>query len=180
MWIGVLWAGLRVAMWITHVGGKYRHGLLEKSLIISKEKRFTRDFWRFGSVNAEIASDCDGAIFRDGKTTRKIKFSLLKGGGPWGQRGKSSKNACFRGKRHDNRILKVQIIYCREIWLSFRRLLDFGALRTPSTSTILRCTRCSSLPSQHLRRKLMSMSLQTSAPSSSTRKRSSWLTFSRG
>ena len=28
MWIGVLWAGLRVAMWITHVGGKYRHGLL--------------------------------------------------------------------------------------------------------------------------------------------------------
>ena len=33
MWIGVLWAGLRVAMWITHVGGKFRHGLLEKSLM---------------------------------------------------------------------------------------------------------------------------------------------------
>ena len=32
MWIGVLWAGLQVAMWITHVGGKFRHGLLEKSL----------------------------------------------------------------------------------------------------------------------------------------------------
>ena len=32
MWIGVLWAGLRVAMWITHAGGKFRHGLLEKSL----------------------------------------------------------------------------------------------------------------------------------------------------
>ena len=32
MWIGVLWAGLRVAMWITHLGGKFRHGLLEKSL----------------------------------------------------------------------------------------------------------------------------------------------------
>ena len=32
MWIGVLWAGLRVAMWITHVGSKCRHGLLEKSL----------------------------------------------------------------------------------------------------------------------------------------------------
>ena len=30
MWIGVLWAGLRVAMWITHVGGKFHHGLLEK------------------------------------------------------------------------------------------------------------------------------------------------------
>ena len=33
MWIGVLWAGLRVATWITHVGGKFRHGLLEKSVI---------------------------------------------------------------------------------------------------------------------------------------------------
>ena len=32
MWIGVLWAGLRVAMWIAHVGGKFRHGLLEMSL----------------------------------------------------------------------------------------------------------------------------------------------------
>ena len=34
MWIGVLWAGLRVAMRITHVGGKFRHGLLENSLIL--------------------------------------------------------------------------------------------------------------------------------------------------
>ena len=32
IWIGVLWAGLQVAMWITHVGGKFHHGLLEKSL----------------------------------------------------------------------------------------------------------------------------------------------------
>ena len=24
MWIGMLWAGLRGAMWITHVGGKFR------------------------------------------------------------------------------------------------------------------------------------------------------------
>ena len=31
MWIGVLWAGLRVAMWIIHVGGKCCHGLLEKT-----------------------------------------------------------------------------------------------------------------------------------------------------
>ena len=30
MWIGMLWAGLPVA--ITHVGGKFRHKLLEKSL----------------------------------------------------------------------------------------------------------------------------------------------------
>ena len=33
MWIGVLWAGLRVAMWIAHVGDKFRHGLLENSLL---------------------------------------------------------------------------------------------------------------------------------------------------
>ena len=32
MWISVLWAGLQVAMWITHMGGKFRHGLSEKSL----------------------------------------------------------------------------------------------------------------------------------------------------
>ena len=32
MWIGVSWAGLRVVMWITHVGDKFRHDLLEKSL----------------------------------------------------------------------------------------------------------------------------------------------------
>ena len=33
MWIRVLWAGLQAAMWITHVQCKFRHGLLEKSLI---------------------------------------------------------------------------------------------------------------------------------------------------
>ena len=40
---GVLWAGLRVAMWITHVGSKFRHGLLEKSLIVTL---FVRSFGR--------------------------------------------------------------------------------------------------------------------------------------
>ena len=34
---------------------------------------------------------------RDGETTIKIKFSHLRGGGPRGQRGKSSKNAIFMG-----------------------------------------------------------------------------------
>ena len=51
MWIGVLWAGLRVAMWITHVGGKFRHGLLEKSLRILSELLWSlpicSDFFRF-------------------------------------------------------------------------------------------------------------------------------------
>ena len=39
MWIGVLWASLRAATWITHVGGKFRHGLLEKSLMWGKLMR---------------------------------------------------------------------------------------------------------------------------------------------
>ena len=43
----------------------------------------------------------------------KNKICAFEGGGPWGQRGKSSKNAAFRGKRHDNRILKVQILLSR-------------------------------------------------------------------
>ena len=42
MGIGALWAGLRVAMWITHVGGKFRHGLLEKSLRKSLAASFLR------------------------------------------------------------------------------------------------------------------------------------------
>ena len=32
MWIGVLWAGLRVTMWITYVGIKFRHGLLARKV----------------------------------------------------------------------------------------------------------------------------------------------------
>ena len=53
------------------------------------------------------------ACLRDDETTIKIKFALLRGGGPWGQRGISSKNAVFRRKRHDNKILKVQILLSR-------------------------------------------------------------------
>ena len=40
-------------------------------------------------------------------------FSLFEGGGGWGQRGKSSKTLFFRGKCHDNKILKVQILLSR-------------------------------------------------------------------
>ena len=43
----------------------------------------------------------------------KNKVFASEGGGPWGQRGKSSKSACFRGKRHDNKNLKVQISLSR-------------------------------------------------------------------
>ena len=51
-WIDVLWTGLRVAMWIIHVGGKFCHGLLEKSLnILGSEKlleKFTARICRGG------------------------------------------------------------------------------------------------------------------------------------
>ena len=40
----------------------------------------------------------------------KNKICAFEEGGPWGRRGKSSKNALFRGKRHDNKILNLQIL----------------------------------------------------------------------
>ena len=43
----------------------------------------------------------------------KNKICTFEGGGPRGQRGKSSKNAVFRGKRHDNKILKAKILLSR-------------------------------------------------------------------
>ena len=49
-------------------------------------------------------------FLRDGETTIEITFSLFEGGRPWGQRGKSSKTLFFRGKRHDNKSLKSQIL----------------------------------------------------------------------
>ena len=51
MWIGVLWAGLRVAMWITHVGGKFRHGLLENSLKLLKPGRLVYSWHGRGVKN---------------------------------------------------------------------------------------------------------------------------------
>ena len=49
---------------------------------------------------------------RDGETTIKIKFSLFEGGGHGVER-KIAQNTVFRGKRHDNEILKVQILLSR-------------------------------------------------------------------
>ena len=43
MWIGVLWAGLRDSMWIAHVGGKFRHGLLQRTDIIEILLEFDRN-----------------------------------------------------------------------------------------------------------------------------------------
>ena len=46
MWISVLWAGLRAAMWITHVGGKFRHGMLASHW---KEVIQLKIFWELSS-----------------------------------------------------------------------------------------------------------------------------------
>ena len=43
-------------------------------------------------------------LVRDGETTIEIDFVFLSGG-CWGQRRKSSPNAVFLGKRHDNKVL---------------------------------------------------------------------------
>ena len=43
----------------------------------------------------------------------KNKFFAFEGRGLGGKREKSSKNACLRGKRHDNKTLKVQILLSR-------------------------------------------------------------------
>ena len=56
----------------------------------------------------------------DGKTTAN-KMGIFKGGGHWGQRGKSPKNAVFLAKRHVNKILKVQT-WLAAIVLSLRTL----------------------------------------------------------
>ena len=62
----------------------------------------------------------------------KNKIFALEGG-PRGQRGKSSRNAVLHGKRHDNEILKVQILLSGNL-LSLRRLLN-GAGRAQVART---------------------------------------------
>ena len=52
--------------------------------------------------------------FRDGETTIEIKFALLRGVGLGGGEENRPKTLFFvRGKRHDNTILKVQILLSR-------------------------------------------------------------------
>ena len=58
----------------------------------------------------------------------KNKIFAFEGGGGWGQRGKSSKNARFRGKRHDNRILKVQISLSRNFVVIAQAATNTGFL----------------------------------------------------
>ena len=48
-----------------------------------------------------------------GETTIKLKFSLSEGGALGGREENRPKRCFFHGKRHDNKILKVQILLLR-------------------------------------------------------------------
>ena len=55
-------------------------------------------------------------ILRESETTIKIKFAFFRGWGcrvGGGAERKITQNAIFRGKRHDNTILKVNILLSR-------------------------------------------------------------------
>ena len=52
-------------------------------------------------------------IVRESETTIKIKFALFRGGVGRGAERKIVQNAIFHGKRHDNKILKVNILLSR-------------------------------------------------------------------
>ena len=56
------------------------------------------------------------STLRDSETTIKIKFPVFEGGGASGAERKIVQNAVFffRGKRHDNKILKVQILLSKD------------------------------------------------------------------
>ena len=95
---------------------------LDKSLFPSvrsiKRKRLSHahtqtPFWRLLWILPRI---------RESETTIKIKFAFF-GGGAGGAERKIAQNSIFHGKRHDNNFLKVNF-YCREILLSWRRLLQ--------------------------------------------------------
>ena len=64
-----------------------------------------------------MANPCDrrGGIFRDSETTRKIKFALLMGVGRGGREENCPKTLGFLGKRHDNKIWKLQILLLRNV-----------------------------------------------------------------
>ena len=85
MWIGVLWAGLWVAMWIAHVGGKFSHGLLETSLnsILKIRKWFYYSgtlfsvFWGGGQTDYKASdSKCGLTVTGAGGKRDFCRFSL--------------------------------------------------------------------------------------------------------
>ena len=57
---------------------------------------------------------CANRKFRESETTVKIKFALFRGGGGGqGGREENCPKRYFHGKRHDNKISKVQILLSR-------------------------------------------------------------------
>ena len=62
------------------------------------------------SANSGCPRESQGR--RDDNKNRICDFE---GVGGWEQRGKLSQNAVFRGKRHDNKIFKVQILVSKKL-----------------------------------------------------------------
>ena len=71
MWIGVLWAGVRAAMWSTHVGGKFRHGLLEKS-------QFFRNSRAESDASTLLGCTPKGAHSTRGRSRHLLETPLLR------------------------------------------------------------------------------------------------------
>ena len=63
----------------------------------------------------ELSRNFPQRIYRDGETTIKIKFSVFEGGGALGAERKIVQNAVFHGKRHDNTILRSQILLSKHV-----------------------------------------------------------------
>ena len=92
-----------VAMWYL------QNKIVQKSVGFQNDQRRRDD-----KKNKSFAFEGGGGGLGGREENRQVL--LLRGGGPGGQRGKSSKNAAFfaRGKRHDNKNLKVQIVLSRD------------------------------------------------------------------
>ena len=67
-------------------------------------------FTVYAASNLHILALYVGQRKRD---DNKNKICVFQGGGQGGEEGKIVQNAVFRGKRHDNKILKVNILLSR-------------------------------------------------------------------
>ena len=87
-------------------------GPVEQKASPGEQSEAPRRRWKPGQEQSPGPENQDSTCFRDGETTIKIKFSLSEGGG-LGGREENHPKFFFCGKRHDNKISKVQILWSR-------------------------------------------------------------------
>ena len=82
---------------------------------IANSQVYNNQVWELPIHSAISFCDFSAVRVRDGETTIKINFSLFEGGGGGlgGREENRPKHCFFRGKRHDNKILKMQIVLSR-------------------------------------------------------------------